>query len=246
MMETLDYIESYFTNTLSDTERKAFEQRCENDNVFAQEVALYTLTRESLREKLLRQKQAQWKQIENVKQNSIVAAPVRKMNFRQWVSYAAAACILLAVALVYLNGSTSPQQLAGAYIDKNIVHIGIEMSASRDSLETGMKYYNNKNYDSALNLFKALDNDLPVRSEAKKYEGYVYLVTKDYDNALAQFDELSNMDLYSNPGMFLKAVTLLRRNREGDKETAKELLNMVINDEKAEGKEEAKEMLKKF
>lgn len=246
MMETLDYIESYFTNALNQTERKTFEQRCENDNAFAQEVALYTLTREALREKLLQQKQEKWKTFGTVKQNHIAAAPVRKMNFRQWVPYAAAACILLAVALVYLNGSTSPQQLADTYIDRNITHIGIEMSASRDSLETGMKYYNNKNYDSALNLFKALDNDLPVRSDAKKYEGYVYLVTKDYDKALIQFDELANMDLYSNPGMFLKAVTLLRRNREGDKEAAKELLNKVLSDKKAEGDEDAKKILDSY
>lgn len=249
MTETLEYIENYFTNALDTTGKKAFETRCVTDEAFAREVAFYTMTRQVLREELLKEKQAKWKNLkaaEAIKERPAPSAKVRDFDFKKWIPYAAAACILFAVALVYLNGGSSPQQLANNYIEKNIVHIGIEMSASKDSLETGIKFYNDKKYAAALNLFKALDNNLPVTNDAKKYEGFVYLVTKDYDKALEQFDELSKMDLQSNPGPMLKAITLLRRNKAGDKEAAKELLNKVRSDPKSEGDEEAKKILEKL
>jgi len=244
MTETLEYIEAYFTNALDENGKKSFEKRCGTDDVFAQEVALYTLTRQALRDELLMQKQAQWKAMDIAKETKPV--PVRKMHFMKWVPYAAAACILLAVLFTFLNGNPSPQQLADNYIDKNMVLISQTMDATTDSLHTGIAYYNSKKYDAALNIFKALDNDLPVKNtDAKKYEGYVYLVIKDYNKALVQFDELSKMDLFSNPGNFLKAVTLIKRNAAGDKEEAKLLLQKVIAD-KQEGSEDAVKMLKEL
>lgn len=65
----------------------------------------------------------------------------------------------------------------------------------------------------------------------KKFIGLVYLVTNNYDKVLQQFEELATRkDLYRNPGLFLKAVTLLNRNREGDKAQAKGLLERVVNE----------------
>jgi len=51
--------------------------------------------------------------------------------------------------------------------------------------------------------------------------------------------------LYYNPGDFLKAVALLKRNKAGDEETAKILLQKVVNGNESE-KETAEEWLKKF
>ncbi len=252
MTETLEYIEDYFTNALDEAGRKAFETRCETDESFAEEVALYTITRQAFREELLKEKQARWKKLksaEAVEQPAVPNAPsakVRDFGFKKWIPYAAAACVLAIVGVVYLNDGPSAQQLADNYVQKNIEHISREMSASKDSLETGIKLYNDKKYVPALSLFKAIDNNLPVSIDAKKYEGFVYLVTRDYDKALEQFDEVSKMDLESNPGAMLKAITLLKRNKDGDKEAAKELLTKVLNDSKAEGDEDAKKMLEKL
>jgi hypothetical protein len=49
--------------------------------------------------------------------------------------------------------------------------------------------------------------------------------------------------LHSNPEIFLKATTLLLRNKQGDKEEAKALLQKVVN-EKEEGSKEAAAWLK--
>ncbi len=62
MPGTIEYIESYFQQTLSDEEKAAFEARCGTDEMFAKEVAFYITTRQLLREELLVQKQKQWKE----------------------------------------------------------------------------------------------------------------------------------------------------------------------------------------
>jgi len=245
MTETLEHIEAYFTNALDETEKKAFEQRCETDDVFAQEVALYTLTRQALREKLLEQKQAQWKSLKTTDSLKPEAAPVRKMNFRKWVPYAAAACILFAVVFTFLNSQSSPQQLADKYITENYMHLSGTMAGGKETLEQGIAYYNDKKYDSALVLFKSIDTGSPARISAKKYEGIVYLVTKDYDKALDEFQKIAEMDLKSNPGMFLKAITLLSRNKNEDKDEAKKLLKQVV-EKKEFGSEDAQNLLKEL
>ena len=242
MMETLEYIEAYFTNALGDTEKKAFEKKCETDNAFAQEVAVYTLARQALREKLLEQKQAQWKSLKTTDSLKPEAAPVRKMNFRKWVTYVAAACILLAVVFTFLNSKSSTQQLADKYITENYMHLSGTMAGGKETLEQGIAYYNDKKYDSALVLFKSVDTGSAEKISAKKYEGIVYLVTKDYDKALDEFQKIAEIDLQSNPGMFLKAITLLRRNKDGDKEEAKKLLNQIV-EKKEFGSEDAAKLL---
>ena len=94
------------------------------------------------------------------------------------------------------------------------------------------------------NCLKKIYRSHPEQILAKKNMGLVYLVTKNYDKALQQFDELAKMqDLYKNPGQFLKAVTLLERNEQGDKVQAKKLLEQLVN-EKGEGSREAAKWLK--
>ncbi|MEJ7680068.1 MAG: hypothetical protein WKG06_19850 [Segetibacter sp.] len=69
---------------------------------------------------------------------------------------------------------------------------------------------------------------------------------KDYDKALMHFDELAQKKgLFSNPGLFLKALTLLERNMGNDKDGAKKLLQQVVAD-KLEHSKEAEELLKKW
>jgi hypothetical protein len=245
MKETLEYIDAYFQNTLSPEEKKFFEKRCIEDNDFAQEVAFYVTSRQVIREELLQQKKEQWKG-SNADYKKISSATIKKINFNAWLPYAAAASVLLAIVLYFFNGNNSPQQLAGTYINQNLMHISLTMDGSRDSMTQAIEAYNKKDYDKALNLFGTIYNDYPLNTDAKKYEGFVYLIKKDYNKALQEFDELANIKgLYSNPGLFLKALTLLQRNTEGDKEQARQLLKEVVQ-QNLEGSKEAEKWLKEF
>ncbi len=249
MSETLEYIEAYFEKGLSNAERQLFEERCDNDEDFAKEVAFYIMSREAIREELLVQKKQQWREYENdvIETAASASAPVRKISFRNWLPYAAAACILFASALIYIfNSSDSPQKFADNYIKNNYSQLSQNMDASTDSLQQGIAAYNKEDYDKALLLFQKVFEAHKDNSDAKKYLGIIYLVKKDYDNALIHFDELAQkQELFSNPGLFLKALTLLERNKENDKDAAKRLLQQVVT-QKLEHSKEAEELLKKW
>lgn len=248
MTASTEYIESYFQQTLSSEEKTAFENRCENDTAFANEVAMYVATRQVLRDTLLEQKAAEWKAVKEVEQEA--AAPVipmyKRSGFGKWLMYAAAACLLLFASVFLFERNNSPRTLAANYITANYSSLSHTMDASHDSLQSGISAYNDKDYDRALPLFTGVEKNDPANSDAKKYAGLSYLQKQDYDNALQQFDSLANMSgLFSNPGDFLKATTLLERNKDGDKEQAKQLLQKVVN-QNEEGSSEAAKWLKKL
>ncbi|HEX5152229.1 MAG TPA: tetratricopeptide repeat protein [Parafilimonas sp.] len=244
MPGTMEYIESYFQQTLNSEERAAFEVRCERDEAFAKDVAFYITARQALREELLEQKIGEWKKEVAIEEEAapVISMVKRKTTFGRWAAYVAAACVVLAVSVYLFDARTTPQKLAAAYVNNTLSQT---MDASRDSIQLGIAAYNDQEYDRALQLFEGVEQRDPSNSDAKKYAGLTYLQKQDYDKALQQFDELANMKVFSNPGDFLKATTLLLRNKQGDKEEAKALLQKVVN-EKEEESQKAEEWLKKF
>jgi tetratricopeptide (TPR) repeat protein len=235
-------VEAYFKQQLSDAEMKQFEERCIHDAAFARQVALFISTEEGIRQQLLEEKEQQWRAISTNEANTKIA-PIRELAIRKWMVYAAAACILLAVALIITFRSASPHQLAEEYIAQHYTYLSQTMNVTSDSLQQGIAAYNNKDYVSALQLFEKVYQSNPANSKAKKNIGLVYLATKQYDKALQQFEQLANTPgLHENPGLFLQAVTLLERNKPGDQARAKELLQQVVR-QKTEGSKEAAKWL---
>ncbi|GEM_PF-3375213 len=87
---------------------------------------------------------------------------------------------------------------------------------------------------------------LLVKNATLKYEGFAYLLLKDYDKAVKSFHALSlKLDLFSNPGLFYEALALVKRNSAGDADAARKLLKQVV-DKKLEGETEAEKILKKL
>jgi hypothetical protein len=140
MPGTIEYIESYFQQTLSNEERLAFETRCETDESFAKEVAFYITARQALREELLAQKQQQWSDETVAEEESApVISMSKRSTFGKWIMYAAAACLLLVASVFLFETQTSPHRLASDYI-KNY-EMSNAMDASHDSLELGIEEY---------------------------------------------------------------------------------------------------------
>lgn len=251
-METIEYIDSYFRQTLNADERTLFEKRCEEDTAFAEEVAFYITTRQSLREELLKQKQSVWQEKKSKEELATAAEELpfipslKKSLASRWIVYAAAACLVLAASVYFFEANTPPKRFAENYIKTNYSGLSQTMDASHDSIQVGIAAYNNKEYDKAIRLFKGVEKADAKNADAKKYAGLAYLQKHDYDNALQQFNELANMKgLFSNSGDFLKAVSLIERNEPGDKDEAQKLLQKVVS-EKEEGSEKAEELLKKL
>lgn len=246
MDETLRYIDSYFQNGLGDAEKQRFEKRCQTDEAFADAVAFYIMSREAARQELLAEKGPAWLAAEEPQTaKAAPLAPVRKMFWQRWMAAAAAACVALATVVYYFLFSATPQSFAHTYVQENISRLYHTMDGSMDSLQQGIGAYNSGNYTEALALFSAVYKAHPDNSDALQYAGLSCLRQKKYSEALAQFTELSNKKLVSNPGLFLKAVTLLERNAAGDKGDAKRLLERVRN-EKLENHKEAAEWLSKW
>lgn len=245
MNDQEQHIEAYFDNELNDAEKKLFEERCVHDEVFAKDVAFYIMTREAARQKLLENKKHEWLNNgdDTAKERS---TSMRSFSIKKWMPYAAAACLILFVALYFLYPAQTPDRLADKYINEHLIRLSQTMNASKDSLQKGIAAYNNKDYKIALQLFQQFQQSHPQQKNLLKYSGLVYLVTKDYNNALQSFNKLADVkSLYGNPGMFYKAITLLKRNEKNDKAQAKQLLKQVA-DNKEEGSKEAEEWLKKW
>lgn len=237
MDEQSEYIEAYFEKQLSGAERKQFEERCVQDRVFAKEVAFYISSREAIRQELLEQKKVLW---------ASGAVNSRKMTIRIWLPYAAAACVILFFALYFLYSSSAPERMASKYIQENLSQLSQSMDASPDSLQQGIAAYNNKDFNTALQLFENLYKSHPENNNALKYAGLVYLSIKNYDKAIRMFDELAGKKgLYSNPGLFYKAIALLQRNKGTDEDQAKQLLEKVVS-QQSDGSTEAVKWLKEW
>lgn len=244
-MDTIEYIDSYFQQTMDANERETFEKKCEDDEAFAKEVAFYILTRESLREELLQQKQSLWR-AKKITDDLPFIPTIKKSLGNRWVTYLAAACLVLAVSVYFFETNPSPKKLADNYIKTNYSNLSLTMDASRDSLQLGIDAYNHKDYDRALRIFKNIQKNDAQNSDAKKYAGITYIQKEEYDSALQQFEALANMKgLFSNPGDFLQAIALMSRNKPGDRDKAKMLLDKVLT-EKEEGSEKAAELEKKL
>lgn len=238
MDNRFENIESYFEGRYNEEEKRQFEERCGQDEEFAQDVAFYVQSRQVLKEELLSRKRAGW------------AAPGqerRPVRHRLYLIPAAAAAVILLFLFVYLLvRPAGPAALATTYIRTHYNRLSQTMDGARDSLQQGIAAYNNRQFPQALALFTAVAHTRPHHTDALLYLGLVYLRLQQYDQALAQFDTLSHLPgLYSNPGPFLKAVTLMERDAPGDRDRARQLLQEVVR-RQLDGSAEAAAWLRKF
>ncbi|MFL5810014.1 MAG: tetratricopeptide repeat protein [Flavisolibacter sp.] len=247
MSETLEYIDRYFNGELSLPEKKDFENRCEADPVFAQDVAFYIQVRAGLKTEIYQQKTNQF--AEQYTELSTAAPKSTHGVIRRMmpaIAAAAAACLVIFIGWQFFSKEASSQQIAEQYIDKNMKVLSVPMGTTRDSVDLAITAYNDKNYKQAETILQAVASNHPDNAEAVKYLGIVYLVTGNYDQAIIQFETLSkNSQLFANPGLFYKAVSLMKRDKHGDKENAKRLLNEVITND-LQGKKEAEAWVNKL
>jgi tetratricopeptide (TPR) repeat protein len=242
MREDLDYIDSYFNGLLSPEENQKFDQRIKDDPDFAREAAFYYNALKAAGAAQAEQKK-QFRQWYEAGESPARQAPVRRL--RPWL-LAAAALLLLAFGWYLLARTASPQQLADQYIKDHLSNLPVSMGSGENALQAGLRDYNNGQYRQALDGFEqALKTD-SANAELLKAAGIVSLRLPDYDKALGYFLRLEeNPRLFSNPGKFFHALTLIKRNRPGDSGLARDLLKQVVA-ENLEESQNAAVLLKGF
>lgn len=240
---SIDHIDNYFNNALSPEERAAFEQRCLDDERFAEEVAWYIASRQQVQQELDEQRKERWQRLETESRQEQGVAKV--VSIKKWLGWAVAtACIVAITFMLWTSPENNLRKDAGRYIADNLQTISVSMGKEGDSLQQAINLYNSKEYKKAITIFNWLIKKNPAEVYAIQYRGLSYLMMKNYDAAIADFDALSNhSELTVNPGYFYKAVTLLQRNQPNDAVSARKLLQYIV-DEKKEGWKEGEKWLK--
>lgn len=229
MNNSLNIIAAYFEGSASAEERHSFEQRCVNDADFAAEVASYISRRDVIRQHLVAQKRAEfallYEDLAPVQHPLKPEIRIKKISF-----YLAAACMVLVFGWFLLWRTAQVSQLSEDYIAANFNTLGLNMGGKEttDQLQRGIAVFNAKKYEEAIRIFGILAGPERSEPEAVKNLGITYLVTGKYEEAIVQFERLSGYDLYSNPGLFYKALVLMKRSVGNDKEAAKKLLQEVV------------------
>ena len=241
-MDNLDYIENYFANKPGTEFTREFEERIKSDPGFAEEVAFYLTAQEVSKEASGHEKKQRFK--ESYQRKRIVrSVPVRKL-----VYYIAAAAVVsgLIFGTYTFFMPVSSQQLAGQYEKERLQTLPVTMSGRTDSLQTGLRLYNDGKYSEAMAQFENILRSDTSNFTAKQYAGISALRMKEYDRALSYFEQMAtHQGLFSNPAQILQAVTLMERNLPGDTAKAKQLLQQIVSND-LEGKEFAQEWLKKM
>jgi tetratricopeptide (TPR) repeat protein len=170
---------------------------------------------------------------------------------KRWLSVPsavlAAAAVLVAVALSWLLflKPGDPSGVADRYIGEHLVYLGVKMGEP-DAMQTGLDLYNRGKLPEALRQFETTLLADSLNQAAQLDAGIVSLRMGNYDQALAYFAKLeSHTNPAINPALFYHALTLLKRNRDGDADFAKQVLNRIVQ-QGLDKRDEAKELLGKL
>jgi tetratricopeptide (TPR) repeat protein len=245
-MSDFNYIDSYFKGELPLEETRNFELKIREDAVFAEEVAFYCSAMQAVKDQLAEEKRKQFRKIYD--EGKFHDDKVKPMIVKKlWPSIAAAAVVAgLIFGLYMYSRPSSPGHLADQYIKQHFqVEMGVKMAAREDSLDAAMQLYNEGKLPEALLQFEKIIQTDSTAEVAKRMAGIVSLRMGEYDKALDYFTQLENLNLYTNPGKLYHAISLIKRNRPGDNEMVKQLLQQVI-EKNLEGKETAQKWLKSF
>ena len=247
MENYLEYIDAYFQRMLDPEEIKRFEQKITEDKEFADEVAFYLSAKQSLKAEADGEKKEWFREL-LAQQRPVININQHGSTKRIWMYRVAAAAAVIVCAFFawYLVSSkSSPGQMADNYINDNFKTLPVKMSAEKDSIQDGLRLYNDGRYDAALKQFGSIAQRDTGNYLLKNYMGIVYLKLGNYEKALQYFKQFEKDTLYANPSQFNQALTLMKRNLPGDKQKAKELLQSV-KDNDLEGKEFAQKWLDKW
>src|SRR4051812_34824258 len=246
MVDQLEYIDDFFHGKLTEADAKLFQEKIKSDPSFAADVAFYVSARQSAKKLVEEKKRKRYKELyhSNGFSHKAKKAPVRQLWYVAAAAMAAAIVTAIIIGVFYFD-SPSTQEMAKNYVNQNYHELPVKMGVE-DEMQKGLSLYNNGDYKGALSQFESVIAKDASSSSAREYAGLAALRVPEYDKALDHFRQLQkNTVLFSNPAVFLQAVTLMERNQPGDKQAAKLLLQQVVA-KNLEGKETAHQWLKKF
>ncbi|MBB6005001.1 M48 family metallopeptidase [Arcicella rosea] len=236
----LERIESYFNNTLSNEERQLFETQLANDTTLANEVAFYLNTKIAARENAKEKRKQEFEELRKK------LAKNNKIRLNGWITGIAASVLIAFITWVFVQkNGVNADEIADVYIQEHFENLPVKMDGSTDSLQMGLRFFNQKAFNNAQSVFEEMLERKPDSAEVLKVSGITALKLGDYQKAVIRFHELGEQEnLFANPGKFYEALALMKI-KPLNKKAIEELLNEVINND-LEGKQTAIEILKQL
>jgi tetratricopeptide (TPR) repeat protein len=241
-MDDLDYIDAYFNNKPEPENARVFEEKIQTDPAFAEQVAFYLAARQSLSASVDEQRKQRFREIYNI------SPPAKRITAIKLVYYVAIAAVVCGIifGLYLVSKPVSPHQLAENYARENLRTLSVQMGNSDDSLQSGLRLYNEGKTSESLLVFENIVRLDTGNFTAIKFAGIAALKLKDYEKAIGYFQQLGTFTkLYANPSLFLQSLALMERNSIGDLEKAKKIMQQIV-DQDLEGKEVVVKWLQKL
>ncbi|GAB3338573.1 hypothetical protein GCM10027299_50790 [Larkinella ripae] len=239
-MNELERIDDYFSGRLSSEDRARFEMEMQSDPSLAEAVAFYTMTHRAAQAEARTQRKAE---LDALRSRS---ARVQPLPIRSLIALAASVILIVGLGVYWLfhRQAASPTELADQYITEKYSQLSGTLSGQTDSLQTGISLYNRGDFQAAGAVFKRLLVSQPDNDRVLQFAGLAALQTGQYDQAIELFHRLgTRTDLFANPGLFLEALSRLKRGQPTDQIQAETLLKTVVQ-QNLDGKAEAEKLLK--
>jgi tetratricopeptide (TPR) repeat protein len=243
-MDSLEYIDDFFKGHFASDEARLFEERIQQDPVFAEEVAFYIMTFATLKEDHAEERRTSFRQI--YLQSAIPERTEKRKLISFWPVLAAAVAVIVFIACWFLFlRPANPTTIAAQYIEQNLSQLGVQMG-SADSMQSGLNLYNEGKYAAAQEKFENILRSDSSNATAILNTGIVSLKLENYDKALIYFKKLeARPDLHVNPAFFFEALSLMKRNHTGDIVHAKQILQEIVQKD-LDKKEDARLLLRKM
>lgn len=242
MPDQFEYINDYFTGGMSPEEKNQFEKKITDDPVFARAVVFYLSTNEAAQLEMAEERKKRFQQL------SISTSHINKEGIILKLKPLLAAAVLILAFFIGWNyfNSKPVSALASNYIRDSLSTISPTMSSKTDSIQSGIILFNEGKLDEASLVFESLLKIDSNNTELLNLEGITLLRKGAYEKAIPYFEKLEKTPgLYSNPGTFYHALTLLQRNGKNDLAEARKLLELVVSED-LYGKELAQKWLSKW
>lgn len=230
-MEERDYtlFENYISQSLSESEHKAFEKRLKEDAVFLESFELYKETSVFLKHKFSNTsnraafksnlKEARNRQISNDK------TVTKKVKLLHPWKLAVAASILLVVGFFYSQWFTTP-----VYNDyANYPSISLTVRGETNQIAAQAENaFNTQNYPKAIPLFKSLLTNDPENIEVQLFLAVSFVEENAFSKADNIYDSLiTTPSAFQNQALYYAALSKLKQKNY---DATKSLLQRISKD----------------
>lgn len=243
-MENFDRIQNYLLDNMSPSERIRFEEEVKQDDTLAEQLELQRFeleTLDQLEEDSLRSLAKKIDLNSSAKQNeetNIRSINTQRSATKRWLTFAAAASVLLLIGFFLFNQNTpnTANIMAYGYENASIEYQDLRRGDNDETQKFDpeilsiLQTRNKAKAKQAIQYFSSITPINPkIQNEAKLNLAHAYILNKEHDKAINLLNDVENAVTFSNRKkeeiQFTKALAYIGLN---DNSNALSILNQII------------------